>query len=123
MSGAYADTVFPSKEDFLFLCNGLWRSQHGATDAGSIHQKRVRLCPECCSPCPGIPKFAEEIHFDGIRYPSAMDRGGTNIVLFDPAKCDIGPSELQKVTDVNIEYTDDLAKLTDDYPEPWPSPR
>ena len=33
-------------------------------------------------PTQRLSEFVEAHHFDGIRYPSAMDRGGTNIVLF-----------------------------------------
>ena len=67
-----------------------------------------------------MSEFVEAAHFDGISYPSAMNRAGTNIVLFDAAKCEIGASQLFKVTNVEVDYTNDLSRLSDDYPEPWP---
>ena len=52
-------------------------------------------------------KLAERIEnsgADGVRYPSAMEPGGTNIVLFDPSKVEIGPSRLVEIELVHIEY-------------------
>ena len=52
-------------------------------------------------------KLAEAIEnsgADGIRYPSALEPGGTNLVLFDPLKAEIGPSRLVEIESVHIEY-------------------
>jgi hypothetical protein len=68
-------------------------------------------------PSQRLSEFAEDVHFDGIRYPSAMDRGGTNIVLFDQRNCEIGPSKLLKVTALDVEFTEDIEQLTDDFPD------
>ena len=63
-----------------------------------------------CNPPDYIPsqKLAELIKnsgADGIRYPSAMEPGGTNVVLFDPSVVEIGPSpRLVEIKSVHIEY-------------------
>jgi RES domain-containing protein len=52
-------------------------------------------------------KLAERIEdsgANGIRYPSAMAPGGTNVVLFDPSVAEIGPSWLVEIVSVQIEY-------------------
>ena len=33
-----------------------------------------------------------------------MEPGGTNVVLFDPSKIEIGPSRLVEIESVHIEY-------------------
>jgi hypothetical protein len=42
--------------------------------------------------------------YDGIRYPSAMAPGGTNIVIFDPKLATIGAKKLVEVQEVGISY-------------------
>jgi RES domain-containing protein len=42
--------------------------------------------------------------YDGIRYPSAMAPGGTNVVLFDPPLVRIGASKLVEIREVGIFY-------------------
>ncbi|HXM47859.1 MAG TPA: RES family NAD+ phosphorylase [Pyrinomonadaceae bacterium] len=42
--------------------------------------------------------------FDGIRYPSAMNPGGSNIVLFDPADAEFVDSQLVEITSVNVKF-------------------
>jgi hypothetical protein len=52
-------------------------------------------------------KLAERIEaarVDGIRYPSAMAPGGTNIVLFDPSAVEIGASRLVEVLETKVKY-------------------
>lgn len=59
-------------------------------------------------------KLAERIEnslADGIRYPSAMEPGGTNVVLFDPSKVEIGPSRLVEIESVHIEYGEPHGRL------------
>lgn len=54
-------------------------------------------------------RLAEQIEkagLTGIRYPSAMAPGGTNVVLFDPAFADVGASSLVEIVDARIEYRD-----------------
>jgi len=63
--------------------------------------------------------------YDGIRYPSAMVEGGTNVVLFDPAVADIGPSKLVEVTQVGVAYgppRDDERRRPGARPHPRQSP-
>ena len=63
------------------------------------------------APSQKLSEFAKEVGFDGVRYPSAMDTEGMNLVIFDPCACDIGNSRLVKVTTVELEYTDELWRL------------
>ncbi|MGD0650108.1 MAG: RES domain-containing protein [Verrucomicrobiia bacterium] len=42
--------------------------------------------------------------YDGIRYPSAMNPRGTNVVIFDPKLTAIGRSRLVEVREVGISY-------------------
>jgi hypothetical protein len=42
--------------------------------------------------------------YDGIRYPSAMNPRGTNVVIFDPKLAAIGRSRLVEVREVGISY-------------------
>jgi RES domain len=52
-------------------------------------------------------KLAERIEaarVDGIRYPSAMAPGGTNIVLFDPSVVNVGASRLVEIVQTKVEY-------------------
>ena len=42
--------------------------------------------------------------FDGIRYPSAMNPGGSNVVLFDPADAEFVDSQLVEITSVNVKF-------------------
>jgi hypothetical protein len=68
-------------------------------------------------PSQRLSEFARDVGFNGIRYPSAMRRGGTNTVFFDPAGCEIGESTLVKVTNVDIGFSENIALLTEDYPD------
>ena len=47
--------------------------------------------------------------YDGIRYPSALNPKGTNVILFDPAIADVGESKLVKITKTSLEYEHDKA--------------
>jgi RES domain-containing protein len=52
-------------------------------------------------------KLAEHIKkrgFDGIRYPSALNGDGTNIVFFDPAIATIGDSKLLRIRETRVEF-------------------
>ena len=51
-------------------------------------------------------KLAERIQaagVDGIRYPSAMAPGGTNVVLFDSTLVNIGVSRLVEIIETKVE--------------------
>jgi RES domain-containing protein len=76
--------------------------------------------PSDYRPSQNLSEFAEDLGFEGIHYPSAMDEQGTNLVIFDPAKCVIRQSQLVKITALTIEFTDQLWRLTDDFPEHRP---
>ncbi len=61
--------------------------------------------PKNYLPCQKLVRRIRKSGFyDGIRYPSAMAAGGTNVVLFDPAFVDIGAPKLVEVTQVGVTY-------------------
>lgn len=65
-------------------------------------------------PCQRLAEYIHQNHYDGIRYPSALNPGGSSIVFFDPEVAEIGESKLMKVTAVNFEYElDDEPRLAD----------
>jgi RES domain-containing protein len=55
-------------------------------------------------PCQRLAQWIEAAGFRGIRYPSAVNPGGANIVLFYPEDGQIGASRLVKITDVSIRF-------------------
>lgn len=65
-------------------------------------------------PCQRLADYIRQNHYDGIRYPSALNPGGSSIVFFDPELAQVGESKLVKVTEVNCEYqVDDEPRLAD----------
>lgn len=67
---------------------------------------RYRDDPTDYIPSQKLADLIERTGVDGIRYPSAMSPGGTNVVLFDTKTVDIGPSRLVEVTETKVSYTD-----------------
>jgi len=57
-------------------------------------------------PTQKLAEAIEKAGLAGIRYPSAMAPGGTNVVLFDPVVAEVGASSLVKIVDTRIEYED-----------------
>lgn len=57
-------------------------------------------------PTQKLAEAIEKAGLAGIRYPSAMAPGGTNVVLFDPAVAEVGASSLVEIVDTRIEYED-----------------
>lgn len=55
-------------------------------------------------PCQKLAAFIRENRFDGIRYPSALSPGGTNVVLFDPDVGKVTDCKLATVTESSFEY-------------------
>jgi RES domain len=53
------------------------------------------------SPC----EYAESLRYDGVRYSSAMNDEGVNLVLFDPNTVEILDSTLVEVTSVKSLIT------------------
>jgi hypothetical protein len=65
-------------------------------------------------PCQRLAGYIRENGYDGIRYPSALNPGGSSIVFFDPEIADVGDAKLVKVTEVKLEYeVDDEPRLAD----------
>jgi len=46
------------------------------------------------------------IDHDGIRYPSALNPDGTNVVFFDPTVADVFASKLVTITGIKVTYED-----------------
>jgi hypothetical protein len=67
---------------------------------------RYRDDPTDYIPSQKLADLIERAGVDGIRYPSAMFPGGTNVVLFDPKAADIGLARLVEVTETKVSYTD-----------------
>lgn len=67
---------------------------------------RDRDDPTDYLPSQKLTGLIERAGVDGIRYPSAMSSGGTNVIFFDPKTIDIGPSRLVEVTEIKVNYTD-----------------
>jgi RES domain-containing protein len=55
-------------------------------------------------PSQKLAEAIEKTRVAGIRYPSAMNPGGTNVVLFDPAVAEIGASRLVEIVAARVEY-------------------
>ena len=55
-------------------------------------------------PCQRLAEYIHENGYDGIRYPSALDPGGSSIVFFDASVAEVEKSKLVKITEVNVEY-------------------
>lgn len=49
--------------------------------------------------------WARDHHYDGLRYGSAMTRGGHNIVLFDPGTVAVRTVRLVQTDEVRVEYS------------------
>lgn len=63
-------------------------------------------------PCQRLADYIRQNHYDGIRYPSALNPGGSSIVFFDPGIGEVGDSKLVHVTEVKFEYEiDDEPRL------------
>lgn len=57
-------------------------------------------------PCQRLADYIREAHYDGIRYPSALNPDGTNVVLFDPTVADVSGSKLVTITEIKVTYED-----------------
>jgi hypothetical protein len=65
-------------------------------------------------PCQRLADYIHQSRHDGIRYPSALNQGGSSIVFFDPEIVEVGESTLVRVTEVNFEYElDDEPRFSD----------
>lgn len=67
---------------------------------------RYRDDPTDYIPSQKLAELIEEMGIDGIRYPSAMAPGGTNVVLFDPSVTEVGDSRLVEIVQTTVEYRD-----------------
>jgi RES domain-containing protein len=58
-------------------------------------------------PCQRLAHYIEAAGYDGIRFPSALNPGGTNVVLFNPNVAEILESKLVQVTHVSVDYEEE----------------
>jgi hypothetical protein len=65
-------------------------------------------------PCQRFADYIHRNHYDGIRYPSALNPDGSSIVFFDPELAEVMTAKLVKITEVNFEYEpDEQPRLAD----------
>lgn len=57
--------------------------------------------------CQRLADYIRDARYDGIRYPSALNPDGTNVVFFDPTVVTIGESKLVKITQNTLRYEDE----------------
>jgi hypothetical protein len=55
-------------------------------------------------PCQRLADYIRQNHYDGIRYPSALNPSGSSIVFFDPEKAQAEDSRLVRITEVKFAY-------------------
>ena len=55
-------------------------------------------------PSQRLASYIESRGFDGIRYPSAMRIGGSNVVFFDPKKLEFVDSSLVQIMGIKIDF-------------------
>jgi hypothetical protein len=58
-------------------------------------------------PCQRLADYIRRNYYDGIRYPSALNPGGSSIVFFDPEIAEVVNAKLVKITEVKVEYEPD----------------
>ncbi|MGM9970098.1 MAG: RES family NAD+ phosphorylase [Anaeroplasma sp.] len=55
-----------------------------------------------------LSHFLKEKGYDGIGYKSAMNKIGTNLVLFDPNNVEFIKSKLIRISNVKVEFEDEI---------------
>jgi RES domain-containing protein len=55
-------------------------------------------------PSQRLAHFVRDAKYDGVRYPSALNPDGENVVFFDPAIAEIGDSKLVRITETHLKY-------------------
>jgi RES domain-containing protein len=65
---------------------------------------RARDDPAEYIPSQKLAELIQKAGVDGIRYPSAMEPNGTNVVLFDPSVVRMGASRVVEIAKVGLEY-------------------
>jgi RES domain-containing protein len=73
-------------------------------------------------PCQRLAAFVRDARYDGIRYPSALNPDGTNVVLFDPEIASVTDSKLVRVTDLKFEYEEEEMEEASEYLKASPQP-
>lgn len=55
-------------------------------------------------PSQRLSHYIRDAKYDGVRYPSALNPEGKNVVFFDPAIAQIGESKLVRATEATLKY-------------------
>ena len=55
-------------------------------------------------PCQMLARQIRECGYDGIRYPSAMNLAGSNVVIFDPDLAEVRAPKLVEIEGVKVTY-------------------
>jgi hypothetical protein len=55
-------------------------------------------------PCQKLCEYFAEQGYDGVRYPSALHEGGTNVLLFDPAIAECAEARLVEIRATSVSY-------------------
>ncbi len=64
-------------------------------------------------PCQKLADFIRDARYDGVRYPSALDPAGTNVVLFDPGIAEVTEPRLVRITESHFDYEVEQASVQD----------
>lgn len=65
-------------------------------------------------PSQRLVHYVRDARYDGVRYPSALNPEGKNLVFFDPAIAEIGDSKLVRITEANLKYEVEDTRTTEE---------
>lgn len=65
-------------------------------------------------PSQRLVHYVRDAKYDGVRYPSALNPQGKNLVFFDPAIAEIGDSKLVRITEANLKYEVEDTRTTEE---------
>jgi RES domain len=72
------------------------------------------MTKELYVPCQRLADYIHQNHYDGIRYPSALNPGGSSIVFSDHHIAEVTGAKLVTITAINFEYeADEEPRLAD----------
>jgi RES domain-containing protein len=65
-------------------------------------------------PSQRLVHYVRDAKYDGVRYPSALNPQGKNLVFFDPSIAEIGASHLVRITEANLKYEVEDTRRTEE---------
>jgi RES domain/HEPN/RES N-terminal domain 1 len=65
-------------------------------------------------PSQRLVHYVRDAKYDGVRYPSALNPQGKNLVFFDPTIAEIGDSKLVRITEANLKYEIEDSRTTEE---------